>query len=694
MYILRSNCGDGAFMTFLSIYEHGFARIAACTPKVSVADPAANVASILSLARQSDEQGAAVALYPELCVSAYAIDDLLQQDVLLDAVTAALATITDASAELRPILVVGAPLATGGRLYNCAVIIQGGAILGVVPKTFLPNYREFYERRHFASGASVRGEAMTLGGKTVPFGTDLLFTSAEFADLVVHVEICEDLWTPIPPSSRAALAGATLLLNLSASNITIGKAEARRQLCQSQSARCIAAYAYSAAGSGESTNDLSWDGQAMIYENGVKLAESDRFTLDEQLIMADVDLERIRQERMRTMTFNDSREVLAEGPNAYRRIEFSQALPDGDIGFKRPIERFPFVPSDPARLDLDCYEAYNIQVHALVQRLRSTGISKVVIGISGGLDSTQALLVAARAFDLMGWSRKNILGFTLPGFATGEETKGNAWKLMNAMGITGEEIDITEAASAMLDKMGHPFAKGIKQYDVTFENVQAGLRTDYLFRLANQRGGIVMGTGDFSELALGWATYGVGDHMSHYNVNSGVSKTLMQYLIRWVANHDVVGAEAKTVLLAILDTEISPELVPPGEDGVIQSTQSKIGPYELQDFNAYYITRYGFRPSKVAFMSYMAWRDTSHGAWPSGFPEALKHQYELAEIKKWLKLFLERFFGFSQFKRTAVPNGPKISSGGSLSPRGDWRAPSDSKAAPWLAELAKVPDQL
>jgi NAD synthase len=680
-------------MDFLSAYAHGFVRVAACTPAVSVADPAANADAIVSLATRADDAGAVVTLFPELSVSAYAIDDLLQQDVVLEACMTALRKIMAVSRAVRGLLVVGAPLRKDGRLYNCAMVVHKGRVLGVVPKSYLPNYREYYERRHFASGAGIRGESIEVYGDKVPFGVDLLFECTDIPGLVTGIEICEDLWTPLPPSTSAALAGATLLLNLSASNITIGKADVRRQLCRSQSASCIAAYAYSAAGLGESTTDLSWDGQAMIYENGARLAESERFAREPGLIVADVDLERIRQERTRTVTFNDCREAQDLPP--YRRVTYGQEIPKGDIGFRRVVERFPFVPSDPARLDEDCYEAYNIQVHALAQRLTSSGIRKVVIGVSGGLDSTQALLVAARAFDLLGWPRTDILGFTLPGFATGERTRGNAWRLMEALGITGEEIDITGAAGAMLERMGHPFAAGEKVYDVTFENVQAGLRTDYLFRLANQRGGLVLGTGDFSELALGWCTYGVGDHMSHYNVNAGVSKTLMQYLIRWVAARGVFDEGVGTVLLDILGTEISPELVPPGADGEIQSTQDRIGPYELQDFNAHYIVRYGFRPSKVAFLAYQAWRDAGDGPWPAGFPDALKTAYDIAEIRKWLRVFLQRFFGFSQFKRSAVPNGPKVSSGGSLSPRGDWRAPSDSSAAPWLEELDRnVPESL
>jgi NAD+ synthase (glutamine-hydrolysing) len=364
-----------------------------------------------------------------------------------------------------------------------------------------------------------------------------------------------------------------------------------------------------------------------------------------------------------------------------------------DVGLERHIDRFPFVPDDPARLDRDCYEAFNIQVQGLRRRMEATGSQRVVIGVSGGLDSTHALLVAARAFDALGLPRKNILGFTMPGFATSEGTKSNAWKLMEALGVTGEEIDIRPMARKMLEDLGHPFAKGEPVYDITFENVQAGLRTDYLFRLANHRKGFVLGTGDLSELALGWCTYGVGDHMSHYNANGSVSKTLIQYLVRWVASSGEIEPAAAATLTAILDTEISPELVPRDAEGNLQSTQSKIGPYELQDFNLYYITRFGFRPSKVAFLAWQSWRDAAKGDWPPEFPQSAKRAYTLAEVKQWLGVFLHRFFQLSQYKRSAVPNSVKVVSGGSLSPRGDWRAPSDGNSRVWMEELeANVPD--
>ena len=668
-------------LDFRSLYRHGFARVAACVPNSTLADPAANAAAILALARECDAQGVAVAVFPELGVSGYAIEDLLQQDVLLAEVERAIGAIVQASATLLPVLIVGAPLAHRSRLFNVAMAIHRGRILGVVPKIHLPNYREFYERRHFVSGDGVTNETVQLAGQAVPFGTDLIFAAEDVPDLTIHVEICEDLWVPVPPSSEGALAGAAVLANLSGSPITIGRAESRSLLCRAQSGRCLAAYLYAAAGAGESTTDLSWDGQASIHENGALLAETERFVQSAVTATADIDLGLLRQERLRMGSFDDNARRHAA---PFRRIPFTLGAPSGDIGLRRRVERFPFVPSDPARLEADCYEGYNIQVSGLVQRLRASGVRRVVIGVSGGLDSTHALIVAAKAMDLLGRTRDSILGYTLPGFATSDATKANAIRLMTALGVQQQELDIRPAARQMLGDLGHPFARGEPVYDITFENVQAGLRTDYLFRLANYHDAIVLGTGDLSELALGWCTYGVGDQMSHYNVNSGVPKTLIQHLIRWAIASGQVGAEANAVLTAILGTEISPELVP---GDAPQSTEAKIGPYELQDFTLYQVLRFGFAPSKVAFLAWHAWHDAACGDWPANFPPDRRRAYTLGEIRHWMAVFLQRFFAFSQFKRSAMPNGPKVSAGGSLSPRGDWRAPSDGNARIWLAEL-------
>jgi len=677
---------------FLDPGRHGFVRVGACVPPVAVAEPAKNAAQVLALLQSAQAARAALLVFPELALSAYAIDDLLFQSALLDAVEAELARLVTASRDLASVFAVGAPLRWRGRLYNCGVVIHRGRVLGVVPKTYLPNYREFYERRHFASGEGVRGAAMILAGQEAPFGVDLLFDAGAFT---FHVEICEDVWVPQPPSGPAAAAGGEILLNLSASNITIGKAQTRRLLCAAQSLRCLAAYAYSAAGVGESTTDLAWDGQAGIFELGDGLAETARFSAGPEIAIADVDVERIRQERMRSNSFGDNARVIAAGGPPFRTVAVAFAAPDGANDLRRRVERFPFVPSDPAMLRDNCYEAYNIQVQGLAQRLRATGLERLVIGVSGGLDSSQALIVAARAMDQLGLPRGNVLAYTLPGFATSAATRENAWRLMRALGVTPGEIDIRPAASRMLADIGHAAAAGRALYDVTYENVQAGLRTDYLFRLANQHRALVVGTGDLSELALGWCTYGVGDHMSHYNPNASVAKTLIQHLIRFVASSGDVGAETAAVLDDILATEISPELVPAAADGQIQSTESVVGPYALQDFSLYYATRYGFAPSKIAFLAWHAWHDAAAGSWPANTPAAARRAFDLAEIKRWLKVFLYRFFETSQFKRSALPNGPKISSGGSLSPRGDWRAPSDAHAAVWLDELERnVPDQL
>ena len=674
---------------FFSMHRQGFVRVAACTPQISVGDPVFNGAETLAMMREGHARHADLMLFPELGLSAYAIDDLLLQDALLDGVEEALRRLLEASRDIAPVIVVGAPVRRNGRLYNCGVAFSRGRILGVVPKSFLPNYREYYENRWFAAGAGVTGVDVSLAGQTVPFGVDIVFAATDLPDFVFHLEICEDFWSASPPSSQGALAGALILCNLSASNIVIGKADDRALLCASQSMRCQAAYVYSAAGPGESTTDLAWDGQATIHEMGVLLCQTERFPVASRMAVTDVDVERIRLERMRTLTFNSAAVALGHPERTFRRIAFEHQPQFDDVGLERVIDRFPYVPDDPARLDRDCYEAFNIQVQGLVKRLRVTNGERIVIGVSGGLDSTHALLVAAKAFDFLRLPRSNILGFTMPGFATTEGTKSTAWSLMRALGVTAEEIDIKPAALRMLQDIGHPYAKGDPVFDVTFENVQAGLRTDYLFRLANQRKAFVLGTGDLSELALGWCTYGVGDHMSHYNVNGSVSKTLIQHLVRWVVKTEQVDRSATAVLLSILGTVISPELVPADPTGKLQSTEEKVGPYELQDFHLYYITRYGLRPSKVAFLAWHAWRDTAHGAWPPAFPEELRRAYTLPEIRKWLRVFLFRFFELSQYKRSALPNSPKVVAGGSLSPRGDWRAPSDGNAKVWLDELER-----
>jgi NAD+ synthase (glutamine-hydrolysing) len=654
---------------FFNLYRHGFVRVAVGTPQVRVADPAHNGAATEKLMREAAHEKALLAVFPELGMAAYSCEDLFHQQALLEASEAALERLIARTRALPLAALVGLPVALDGLLYNCAALICRGRLVGVVPKTYLPNYREFYERRQFTPGDIARHAEIELAGQRAAFGSALLFRCEEIPQFVLHVEICEDLWVPVPPSSFAALAGATVIANLSASNVTVGKHGYRHQLASNQSARCIAAYLYSAAGMGESTTDLAWDGDAMVFENGTLLAESRRFSNEPQLALADVDLGRLRADRMRQNTFADSARRHAGEVAKFREIDFSLPVFNGALLLQRKIERFPYVPGDPATRDARCEEVYRIQVQGLATRMRATGTKKLVIGVSGGLDSTQALIVCARAMDELKLPRGNILAFTMPGFATSSRTRNQAWQLMRAIGAAAEEIDIRPSCMQMLKDLGHPYAKGRKVYDITFENVQAGERTNHLFRLANMHGGFVVGTGDLSELALGWSTYGVGDHMSHYNVNASVPKTLIQYLIGWAAQSGEFGADVKRALHRVLDTEISPELVP-GK----QSTEAIVGPYELQDFHLYYTLRFGYSPAKVAFLAIHAW----------------KGKYKLQAIKKWLGVFLSRFFR-NQFKRSVAPNAPKVGSGGSLSPRGDWRAPSDGSAAAWLSDLAKVP---
>ena len=657
---------------FFNLHRHGLARVAVATPVVRIGDPRHNGAATLELIERAAAQKITLVVFPELGLTAYTCEDLFHQQALIDAAEQALAQLVERTRRLRIAALVGLPVAVNGLLYNCAALLCRGRLIGVVPKTYLPNYREFYEGRYFAPGDATLCTEIRLAGQATAFGTGLLFRIAEQPGFVLHIEICEDLWVPAPPSSFATLAGATVVANLSASNIVVGKETYRHQLVSNQSARCLAAYLYSAAGLGESTTDLAWDGHALIYENGTRVAESERFADTPQLAAADIDLGRLAADRMRQNTFGEAALRHSADVKRFRIIDFSLPPPTGRMELVRKIDPLPYVPSDPRTRDARCEEVFRIQVNGLVTRMRATGSARLIIGVSGGLDSTHALLVCARTMDQLKLPRRNIFAYTMPGFATSTRTRNQAWQLMRAIGCTAEEIDIRPSCMQMLKDIGHPYAKGKKVYDITFENVQAGERTSHLFRLANRNGGMVVGTGDLSELALGWSTYGVGDHMSHYNPNGSVPKTLIKFLVAWVAESDELGPEVKRALRRVLDTEISPELVP-GR----QSTESAVGPYELQDFNLYYVLRFGYAPTKIAFLAWHAWR----------------HKYKLREIKKWLGVFLKRFFEMSQYKRSAVPNSPKVGSGGSLSPRGDWRAPSDGNAAVWLENLAEVPDR-
>lgn len=679
---------------FFNLYSHGFIRTAVCVPAVKVADPRFNADQTILLAREAAAGHVMLALFPELGLSAYSNDDLFHQEALLSSVVGAIERIALETASLNLILVVGAPLQVDSRLFNCGIVLYRGQIIGAAVKSYLPNYREFYEGRQFSPAEEAIAKTISLCGQEgIPFGADLIFEVTNVRHFRFFLEMCEDVWVPIPPSCFAALAGATVIGNLSASNVTIGKAEYRRSLTANQSARCISAYLYAAAGPGESTTDLAWDGHAMIYENGNLLTESRRFAGSSQIIRADIDLDRLVQDRMRQTSFGGNARTHRESLLKFRRVALETEPVGGRLLLEREYARFPYIPADPATRDQRCYEAYNIQVQGLSQRLKASGIDKVVIGVSGGLDSTHALMVAARTMDLLAHPRSHVLAYTMPGFATCEKTRTNALSLMKALGVETNVIDIRPSCMQMLKDIGHPYAEGKTVYDITFENIQAGERTSHLFRIANLRKALVLGTGDLSELALGWCTYGVGDHMSHYNINASVPKTLIQHLIRWVARSEQISPETSRILLDILDTEISPELIPGQEcSQPAQVTEATVGPYELQDFNIFYTTRFGYLPTKIAFMAYCAWRDTTRGLWPD-IPETKRRAYTIGEIRHWIEVYLYRFFQISQFKRSCAPNGPKVGSGGSLSPRGDYRAPSDSEAAVWLEDAGRIPER-
>ncbi|MEU4651934.1 NAD(+) synthase [Nocardia fluminea] len=680
---------------FQCLYRHGFARVAVAVPRVGVADPDYNAEQTLRSARRAADDGVVVTVFPELGISSYTADDLFHQDALDVAVQSALQRLIAESIDIATLMVVGVPLRAHGRLFNCAVAISGGRVLGVVPKSYLPNYQEFYEKRQFAAARDAVGDHLDIAGQHVPFGDDLLFEAMNLDGFVLHVEICQDSWVPAPPSVFAALSGATVLANLSASNIVVGKADYRRELCVATSARNVAAYLYTSAGDGESTTDMAWDGQAMICENGNLLAEGSRFSNEPQLVSADIDLQRLAADRLRMTSFTDNATDHRERVTRFRRIRTALPLPDAATVLRRDIPRFPYVPADPHSRDERCSEVHHIQVAGLSTRMAATGSQHAVIGVSGGLDSTLALIVAIRTMDRLGLPRSNVLAYTMPGFATSTATLDNARRLMRALGATAHEIDIRSAAQQMLRDLGHPAAHGAQQYDITYENVQAGERTAHLFRLANMHRGLVVGTGDLSELAMGWCTFGVGDHMAHYSVNASVPKTLIEHLISWNADSGDFGPDAGEVLRSVLATQISPELIPARAGAPIQSSEDVIGPYDLQDFHLYQLLRFGARPSRVAYLAHQAWGDRTRGRWPDTIPEQHRHEYDLPTIKYWLAQFLRRFIQTSQFKRSTLPNAPKVGSGGSLSPRGDWRAPSDASARAWLDELDRsVPGPL
>lgn len=640
--------------------NYGFVKVASAVPSVKVADCRYNILQIESLIAQAEGKGIEVICFPELSITAYTCGDLFSQQLLLDEAEMALISLLDFTRSLNIISIVGFPLPYRGTLLNCATVIQKGKILGLVPKTYLPNYKEFYEQRWFSSGTTFPDSSVKICGQQVPLGNNLIFQSSNFS---FGVEICEDVWAPIPPSSIAALRGAEIIFNLSADNEGIGKHQYLKSLLAQQSARCLSGYVFSGCGFGESSQDLVFAGKAFIYENGSLLCEGERFSLKEQLITSEIDVERLRMERQVNTTFaaNMNQCDLSQ----VRYIDTELIVPK-EFKLSRTFDPSPFVPKGEA-LNERCKEIFAIQTQGLAKRLVHTHAQNVIVGISGGLDSTLALLVCVKTFDLLGLSRKNIIGITMPGFGTTGRTYNNAINLMKELGITIREISIKEACLQHFKDLDiDP-----NVHDVTYENSQARERTQILMDAANQSNGLVIGTGDLSELALGWATYN-GDHMSMYGVNASIPKTLVRHLVHWVAMQEMDDTCRET-LLDIIDTPISPELIPADENGEIQQkTEDLVGPYELHDFFLYYTLRFGFRPAKIYMIA----------------QEAFKDSYTDEVIKKWLTIFFRRFFA-QQFKRSCLPDGPKVGSC-SLSPRGDWRMPSDASSASWLEECAAL----
>ena len=640
--------------------NYGFVKVAAAVPRVKIADCNFNAKQLESLIAVADGKGVQIITFPEMCITAYTCGDLFGQQLLLEEAEMALMQILNNTRQLDIISIVGMPVIVNSTVINAAVVIQNGKVLGVVPKTYLPNYKEFYEQRWFTSALQIAETSVRLCGQIIPMGTNLLF---ETSDTIFGIEICEDLWSTIPPSSTLALQGAEIIFNLSADNEGIGKNSYLRSLISQQSARCISGYVFSSCGFGESTTDVVFAGNGLIYENGNQLAHNDRFSFEEQLIISEIDVEYLRAERRINTTFAASKGNIPADKKPVRiATEFVNSK---ELNLTRTFKRHPFVPQGAA-LNERCEEVFSIQVAGLAQRLVHTGAKTAVIGISGGLDSTLALLVCVKTFDKLGLSRKNIIGVTMPGFGTTNRTYHNAISLMNSLGITSREISIKEACIQHFKDINHD----INVHDVTYENAQARERTQILMDIANQTGGMVIGTGDLSELALGWATYN-GDHMSMYGVNGSIPKTLVKYLVKWVAENEVDETSCIT-LLDIVDTPISPELIPADENGDIkQKTEDLVGPYELHDFFLYYFMRFGFRPSKIFMLASLAFKEV----------------YDEETIKKWLLIFFRRFFN-QQFKRSCLPDGPKVGSI-SISPRGDWRMPSDASAAAWLKEIEK-----
>ncbi len=644
----------------------GFLRIGAAVPELHVADVDFNVAAIKELWRQARNAGVQIVAFPELSLTGYTLGDLVQQQALLLKARNGLQDIVHESAGTAMVTIVGMPLSVEQKIFNCAVVINSGQILGVIPKTLLPSYKEFYEDRWFSPGTDARSRTLDLCGQKVPFGTDILFELSEMAEATFGLEICEDLWLPISPHEHQALAGATILINLSASNEVLGKSDWRRTMVSSESGRCIAAYCYVSSGTGESSNDIVYGGHTIIAENGVILQESSRLSAGAQLIISDIDIDRLAHDRCMMTSFHD----------ASRQAKDFRVIPTAvqdSIPEKlwRRLNPHPFVPADLARRTERCREIFSMQLAALAKKLSGSGISHVVLGISGGLDSTLALLVAVKTVDFLGLPRSNVHAYTLPGFGTTPRTRNNATKLCQALGVSFGKVDITRTCRSHLKDLGHN-----GEEDVVFENVQSRYRTEFLFNKANELNGIELGTGDLTEIALGWCTFG-GDHISHYHINTSVPKTLVQYLVHWVADEELADTPAQKVLHDILKTPISPELLRPRRGQITQKSEETIGPVELADFYLYPFIRFGMRPGRIL---YLANEVNKQGLFEG--------KYTLDDLYRWLKSFIERFFA-NQFKRTCLPEGPKVGSV-SLSPRGDWRMPSDAEASLWLEDLEKM----
>lgn len=646
------------------ILTHGFLRSAVISPELRVADVGFNTLQIITAIQEVSLQGCRLAVFPELCITGYTCADLFYQSLLLTQARKALMDIAREGNKSGIAAIVGLPMDVNGRIYNCAAFLTGGRILGIVPKTYLPTTHEYYEKRWFTSGHHCMGMTLSIEDQTLPFGTDLLFKALHIPDCTIGIEICEDLWAVEPPSGEMALAGATVIANLSASDELLSKAEYRRELVNQQSARCLSAYLYADAGPGESTTDVVFSGHSFIAENGTTLAETERFHFSTQIAIADIDLQRLVHERWLSSSFTTS-----ENRRTYRVVPFQQAELQSltDPVLRRHLSSTPFVPADPAQRARHCREIFNIQSTGLAKRLQHVHTQSVSLAISGGLDSTLALLVTCRAYDVLGLSRQGIVAISMPGFGTTSRTRSNAERLAGLLGVTVRCIPIIDVVRQHFHDIGHDESV----HDVTYENAQARERTQILMDVANQINGLAVGTGDLSELALGWCTFN-GDQMSMYHVNAGVPKTLVRYLIEWCADSVYTG-ETAAVLQDICSTPITPELLPAGEgDQLKQETETAIGPYVLHDFFLFYIIRYGFTPRKVFFLA----------------NQAFKGIYQPQEILKWMKVFYTRFFA-NQFKRSAMPDGPKVGSV-ALSPRGDWRMPSDAHGEIWLNELSEI----